>query len=131
VPPEPAAVALPLIVHAGDYERVHYALVLASGGAAIDRKPILFFTGPAVVALIDWTRLDGSERDAQFRANGVAGYEELLAACAALGVRIIACEMALKARGHAAGALRRDITIEIAGVVTLLQAAGSAGVTFI
>lgn len=129
MPPEPTI--LPIIVHAEDFERVHYALVLASGAAAIDRRPILFFTGPALVALIDWRRLRGAEIDAQFRARGVVGFEELLAACAALGVRIIACEMALKARGFVASELRRDIAIEVAGVVTLLNAAGNAGVTFI
>jgi peroxiredoxin family protein len=127
VPPE----TLPLIVHAPSFERVHYALVLASGAAAIDKKPILFFTGPAIQALIDWRRLDGAEIDAQFRANGVAGFEELFAACAALGVRVIACEMALKGRGFAVAELRSDVAIEIAGVVTLLNAAAGAGITFI
>lgn len=127
----PDAASLPIIVHAGSFERVHYALVLASGAAAIGRKPILFFTGPALLALVEWQRLDGAEADAQFRGQGVAGFEELLAACAALGVRIIACEMALKARGIKAAQLRRDIAIEIAGIVTLLGAAPGVGVTFI
>jgi peroxiredoxin family protein len=127
VPPD----TLPLIVHAPSFERVHYALVLASGAAAIDKQPILFFTGPAIEALIDWRRLDGAEIDAQFQANGVAGFEELLAACVALGGRFIACEMALKARGFAAAELRPDVAIEIAGVVTLLNAAAGAGITFI
>ena len=127
----PDSSPLPIVVHAPGFERVHYALVLASGGAAIGRKPILFFTGPALLALVDWQRLDGSDQDRQFRAQGVAGFEELLAACAALGVRIIACEMGLKARGLATAELRTDIEIEIAGVVTLLAAAGPIGITFI
>ena len=127
----PDSSPLPIIIHAPEFERVHYALVLASGGAAIGRKPILFFTGPALLALIDWQRLEGADQDARLRAQGVAGFEELLAACAGLGVRIIACEMALKARGLAAAQLRADIAIEIAGVVTLLGAAGPAGITFI
>ena len=127
----PDASPLPIIVHAPGFERVHYALVLASGGAAIGRKPILFFTGPAVLALVDWQRLDGADQDRRFRAQGVAGFEELLAACASLNVRIIACEMALKARGLAQTELRSDIAIEIAGVVTLLGAAGPVGITFI
>jgi len=129
VPPDSAS--LPIIVHAESFERVHYALVLASGGAAIDRRPILFFTGPALVALIDWRRLPGAEFDAQFRAKNIAGFEELLDVCVSLGVRFIACEMAMKARGFAASDLRPDITIEAAGVVTLLNAAGSTGITFI
>ena len=122
---------LPVIVHSQSFERVHYALVLASGAAAIGRKPILFFTGPALLALVDWRRLDGADSDAGFRAQGVAGFEELLAACVSLGVRIIACEMALKARGLASAQLRSDVAIEIAGVVTLLGAAGGAGITFV
>lgn len=127
----PDASPLPIIVHAPGFERVHYALVLASGAAAMGRKPILFFTGPALLALVDWQRLDGADQDRRFRAQGVAGFEELLAACASLGVRIIACEMALKARGLAPAELRSDIVIETAGVVTLLGAAGAVGITFI
>ena len=127
----PDGSALPVIVHAASFERVHYALVLASGAAAIGRKPVLFFTGPALLALIDWQRLEDSEADSRFRGRGVAGFEELLQACAALGVRFIACEMALKARGLAAAELRQDVEIEIAGVVTLLGAASGVGVTFI
>lgn len=129
MPPESSA--LPIIVQAPAFERVHYALVLASGAAAIGRKPLLFFTGPALAALIDWQHLDGAEQEASFRAHGVAGFEELLAACAALGVRFIACEMALKARCHTESDLRKDIAIEVAGVVTLLGAAGGTGITFI
>jgi peroxiredoxin family protein len=132
--------ALSIAVHSGAFERVHYALVMASAAAASDRKATLFFTGQAVHAVTQaggrpgWHALaappDGAAaRDAALRDRRVAGFEELLAACAELKVRMIVCEMALRAAGldAATGILRHDLPLEVAGVVTFLnQGAGGA-----
>ena len=123
--------ALALAVHAGAFERVHYALVMASAAAAIGRSAVLFFTGEAVRALVDWQDLPGAEQDARLVARGVAGFEELLEACRELGVRFIACEMALRAAGLRAEELRTDLPIEVAGVVTFLEAASDGQLLFI
>ena len=126
---------LALIVQSGGYDRVHYALVLAAGAAAIGRPAILFFTGRALRALLPdgWRTLDAAddgtgpaERDAVLAARGVADFETLLAACRDLDVRMIACEMGLRAEGLEGAALRPDLTVERAGVVTLLTEAGGA-----
>jgi peroxiredoxin family protein len=128
-------------VHAGEFDRVHYALVMASAAAASDRRVTLFFTGDAVRAVVrgsgdapGWHTLRTASDaavtcDADFRARRVAGFEELLSACTELGVRMIVCEMALRAAGldPSAGVLRHDLKLEIAGVVTFLnQGAGGA-----
>lgn len=136
--------ALSIAVHAGEFDRVHYALVMASAAAASDRRVTLFFTGRAIAAVaaggpsptggltIGWHALearpeDAVTRDATLRARGVAGFEELLTACRELGVRLIVCEMALRAAGLETRALRADLTLERAGVVTFLnQGAGGA-----
>jgi len=132
--------ALSIAVHAGEFDRVHYALVMASAAAASDRRVTLFFTGHAIAAVaaggtgltVGWHALearpqDAVTRDATLRARGVAGFEELLAACRELGVRLIVCEMALRAAGLEAQALRPDLALERAGVVTFLnQGAGGA-----
>lgn len=132
--------ALSIAVHAGEFDRVHYALVMASAAAASDRRVTLFFTGHAVAAVAaggkgltaGWHALearpeDAMTRDATLRARGVAGFEELLGACRDLGVRLIVCEMALRAAGLDAAALRGDLALEHAGVVTFLnQGAGGA-----
>ena len=53
--PEPALDAGPdklsVLVLSGAYERVHYALVLASAAGAIGKPTTLFFTGQALLAL--------------------------------------------------------------------------------
>lgn len=115
---------LSIAIHAGTFERIHYALVMASAALAVNRPATLFVTGDAVAALQDWRKLPGAERDAVWRGRGVAGFEELLAACRDLGARVIVCEMALRAAGLTPGDLRVDLPIEVAGVVTFLQGGG-------
>jgi len=121
---------LALIVQSGGYDRVHYALVLASGAAATDRPVTLFFTGRALAALLDgegWHALDPADdgtapsaRDAQLAARGVGTLPELMEACGQLGVRFIACEMGWRALGIERPRMRPDLAVEVAGVVTLL-----------
>jgi peroxiredoxin family protein len=121
---------LALIVQAGGYDRVHYALVMAAAACASGRRVVLFFTGRALLALLEgkgWHRLDVSDdgssaanRDAALAARGVATFEELLAACSELGVRIIACEMGWRALDMDDPPLRQEATIETAGAVTFL-----------
>jgi peroxiredoxin family protein len=128
---------LSLVVFAGGFDRVHYALVMASAAAATNRKTTLFFTGRAVLALKGndgWRELDpaddGSspqERNAHFGCNGLAEFEELLESCVALGVTIMVCEMALKAIGLDASALRSDVPVVSGGVVTFLNDAPAGG----
>jgi peroxiredoxin family protein len=132
--PDVAAPGLALIVASGAFERVHFALVLASAAAAIGRPAVLFFTLAALDALVrpaddgspGWrtmTAADGRTAgalDDGYAARGVATFEELLSACVSLGVRVIVCEMGLRARGLSAAELRDDVPTEVAGVVTLL-----------
>lgn len=123
---------LAVIVHAGGYDRVHYALAMVSAAAATTRPATLFLTGRALRVLLDddgWTGLDPADdgtppaaRDAALAARGVATMGELLEACAALGVRMIACEMGWRALGMERPALRPDLHVETAGLVTLLGA---------
>ncbi|TSD84436.1 hypothetical protein FFK22_032720 [Mycobacterium sp. KBS0706] len=114
--------ALSIVVFDGRFDRVHYALVLASAAAATNRRATLFFTGQALRALLPegWRRLDGGAeaQEADFASRRVATFAELMEACRALGVRFIACEMGLRALGLAAAELA--VPAEIAGVVTLL-----------
>lgn len=140
-----AAPGLGVIVFSGDFERVHYALVMASAAAAVGRPVMLFFTMAGLQAIrrpdadgrAAWQQLPGGsdaagaatggDVDGRFRASGVAGFEELLSACVSFGVRFLACEMGLKAVGLDRDALREDLPIEQGGVVTLLAAVGRNG----
>jgi peroxiredoxin family protein len=135
---------LGLILLSGCFDRVHYGLAMASSAAALERPATLLATQGALRALVaedadgrpGWAGLplspelmapglaDGGALDARNRARGVAGFEELLQACGALGVELIACEMGLRAEGIAASALRRDLPIQRAGLATLLARPG-------
>lgn len=118
---------LSLVVFSGDFERVHYALAMAAGAVASNHAVTLFFTMGAARALVDWRTLPGAEADETLRARGVAGFEELLEACVALGVAVMVCEMGLRALGIDAGALRPDVPVTAGGIVTFLADASKDG----
>jgi peroxiredoxin family protein len=132
---------LSLVVLAGDYDRVHYALSMASCAAAVDRPVTLFFTMGALRALKrdaggvpGWTQLGPASngrapalRDSDHAEAGLATFEELLAACVELGVTIMVCEMGLRAEGLAADDLRDDVSLAEGGLVTFLAGAGASG----
>ncbi len=126
---------LGLIVFSPSYERVHYALAIAAAALASGRAVTLFFAMGACRALEaaapdgrpGWTRLAGTAdqpdpaaADAALRGRGLGGFEELLAACVALGAGVMVCEMGLRALDLAAAALRTDVPVRPGGLVTLL-----------
>lgn len=134
--PEPIG-KLSVVVFSGTFERVHYALVMASAAAAVGRKATLFFTMDACRALLaetGWRALpvegdaaDAVAMDADFQAKGVGTFEELLAACVEMGVTFMVCEMGLRARGLEDATLRSDVTLATGGVVTFLNDAEKDG----
>jgi peroxiredoxin family protein len=111
-----------VILRAGDYERAHYALALASAALAVNKPAVLFFTMGGIRALMGPPpALDDWHRDALNRERGVGDFETLLAACVELGARFIVCEMGLRSLSLDAASLRRDVPFTIAGIVTLLE----------
>jgi peroxiredoxin family protein len=128
---------LSIIVATARFETAHYALALAASQLSLGRKATLFYTLGACRALLPpesgWMRLpadggrEGAARDAEYRARGVGGYDELFSACVELGARLIVCEMGLRAEALSDGALRRDARIEVAGIATLLEDATERG----
>jgi len=135
---------LGLILLSGCFDRVHYGLAMASAAAALERPVTLFATLAATRAFVaegadgrpGWASLplsaelaepglpDGAALDARYRARGVAGFEELLQACVALGVEVMVCEMGLRALDLEAQALRADVPIRAGGLATLLGLGG-------
>lgn len=114
--------SLGILLLSGGHERAHYALVLATGAAAIGREVVLFATN-AGCRLFDATRpLEADPRETLLAERGVAGLGTLLAAAGELGIRRIACEAGLRAEGMELAALAPGV--EVAGVVTFLSAVG-------
>ena len=134
------AADLGVIVFSGTFERVHYALVLATSAVAVGGRATLFFTHDAVRSLVEgdgWRLLPaaggalGGEVDEGYARRGVATFGELLEAAVALDVRVIACEMGLRVARLARADLRSDVPIEVAGVVTLLADPAAGRLVFI
>jgi peroxiredoxin family protein len=135
---------LSVILLSGCFDRIHYGLALASAAAALERPVTLFATLAATRAFLGadqdgrpgWAArplsaeltaqglVDGAALDARNRERGVAGFEELLQACAGLGVEFIVCEMGLRAEGLRVDQLRSDLPIQRAGLATLLARKG-------
>ncbi len=116
--------ALGIVLISGGHERAHYALVLATGAAALGRSVILFATNQGCHALrVDWSGLADAGRDAAVRAAGVAGFDELRDAAVELGVRLMVCESGLAMAGLAAAPGLLD-GVERSGVVGFLHAVG-------
>lgn len=104
---------------------MHAAFMLAASAAALDRPVAVFATGEGLAGLAR----DAPDRaDARLRAAGVAGVAELRDACRALGVRLLACDAALKAAGLPQEALAAGV--EVAGMTTFLAAADGQLVSF-
>ncbi len=133
---------LSIVVFAGHYDKVHYALVMASAAAAVSRPVTLFFTMLACRALRRagddgkpaWRDLPlseeegtGGDKDDAYAAMKVATFEELLQSCVQMGVKFMVCEMGLRASSLEGEPLRDDIPLEAGGVVTFLADASKDG----
>jgi uncharacterized protein len=115
--------SLGILLLSGASSRIHAALMLATTAAALGRHVVLFATDAGVSALLAEAAA-GQEpaEEARRRALGIATCAELRAAAVELGVRLIACETALRLAGIAASS--RAPCVEVAGMATLLGAAG-------
>lgn len=128
---------LSLVVFSGSFEKVHYALVMASAALASGRDVTLFFTMEASRALLapsGWrhlrTEAEGATAtsiDLSYATRGIGTFEELLGACASLNAKFMVCEMGLRALGLENQATRDELSIETGGVVTFLNDAQQNG----
>lgn len=120
---------LGILLLSGDHDRAHYALVLATGAAAIGRQVVVFATNAGCRLFLADTPLLADAREALLAARGVATLAILADAAAELGIRRIACEAGLKAEGLDPAALAPGV--EVAGVVTFLAATGAGQIVTI
>ncbi len=132
---------LNLIVFSGEFDKVHYALAMASAALAINIPVTLFFTmrgidgllktpdggPPAWHDLVSTDGRSGIEAESDNIERGAASFAELLEACSALGAEFMVCEMGLRAIGRGRDEVRDDIEIVDGGLVTFYQGAGSDG----
>jgi peroxiredoxin family protein len=124
---------LALALHSDQPDRAHYALVLAAAAAAIDRKVIIFFAGPSILAATSapgWRGLPGAEAfQARCETSKIAGFPELLEAIDALGVERLACELALALADLKSDQLSPGVAV--GGAVTFLTRAKDSETLFV
>ena len=137
--------SLSLVVLSAEFDKVHYAVAMASAAAALGREARLFFTMGALHALRKpdargkpgWYGMragDGrpaAEVDAAYKRAGIGDFETLLAACSELGVGLMVCEMGLTAFALARSELRAELGIEEGGLATLLMRANDGQIVFV
>jgi len=104
------------------HEAAQLALMTAAAAAALGRPVALFCTGAGIHLLRADAPLAADAREALAASRGVAGTAELLEAAAPLGIRLLACDAALRMAGLEAAALAEGV--EVAGLVTFLAAVG-------
>ncbi|GAB0114191.1 hypothetical protein [Acidisoma sp. C75] len=121
--------ALAILLISGSHERAHYAFALAAGAAALGRSALIFATNGGCRALCaDWSGLEDAARDAAIQGRGLAGLDDLRAACVELGVRFRACEAGLRAEAIAPARLMAEA--EPSGIAAFLaESAGAQLVT--
>ena len=115
--------ALGVLLRAGGHDAAHYALVAATGAAAIGRPVVLFATNAGCRLFLRDPPLLAEPREALLAARGVAGIAILAEAAAELGIRRIACEAGLRAEAIDPADLAPGV--EVAGIVTFLNAVGA------
>lgn len=116
---------LSLIVQSGDFDRVHYALVLASAALAVGKPVTLFFTMQGTRALTPgWA---DAAKEKKLSEAGLATFAELLEACRELDAKFMVCELGLRVEGLTADDLRSDIVVAEGSAVSFLADASATG----
>ena len=116
---------LSLIIQSGEFNRVHYGLVMASAALATGKDVTLFFTMDGTRA-ITLGFADGPQ-EKMLAQKGLATFEELLIACAEMDATFMVCEMGMRATAGSRGQLRTDIKITEGSAVSFLADASANG----
>ncbi|MEE2996738.1 MAG: DsrE family protein [Pseudomonadota bacterium] len=116
---------LSLIIQSGEFNRVHYGLVMASAALATGKDVTLFFTMDGTRA-ITLGFADGPQ-EKMLAQKGLATFEELLIACAEMDATFMVCEMGMRATAVSRGQLRTDIKITEGSAVSFLADASANG----
>jgi len=116
---------LSVIIQSGDFDRVHYALVMASAALATGRPVTLLFTMEGTRALIHG--FADVPQETMLAQENLATFEELIAACSEMDAKFMVCEMGLRATGINRPRLRTDIDITDGSAVSFLGDASADG----
>lgn len=116
---------LSLIIQSGEFDRVHYALVMASAALATGKDVTLFFTMEGTRAIIPG--FADVPQETMLAQKNLATFEELIAACAEMDATFMVCEMGLRSTGIKRPQLRPDLRITEGSAVSFLADASADG----
>ena len=116
---------LSLIIQSGEFNRVHYGLVMASAALATGKDVTLFFTMDGTRAITPG--FADVPQETVLAQQNLATFEELLAACAEMDATFMVCEMGMRATAVGRGQLRTDIKITEGSAVSFLADASANG----
>ncbi len=128
-----------LLMMSADAERVHMALMVGATASAMGR-PVTFFFSKAAIRFLTpdgWQAMKTStghpapSMDAALEAKGVADSGVLMDGLAALDVRFVACETALREHDIEAVELIQRPAVEVSGLADVIEkGAGGDWLTF-
>lgn len=118
---------LSIVVFSGGYDKVHYALAMASAAAAVDRPVTLFFTMEAIRAIAARGAPDWTAEEQANKIKGIATMAELWEACGQLDVTVLVCTMGLRSVGLTSADLRAEAGAKEGGIVAFLNDASRDG----
>lgn len=110
---------LGILLRSEGHEAAHYALVLATGAAAIGRPVTLFATNSGLALFRPGSPLLQDPREVLLTERGVADIGTLWEAAQDLGLRLIACEAGMRTEGL--GPADMADGVEIGGVITFFE----------
>ncbi len=116
---------LSLIIQSGDFDRIHYGLVMASAALATGKPVTLFFTMEGTRALV--AGFSDAPQETMLEKKNLATFEELLIACAEMKARFMVCEMGMRSNSINREQLRGDISITEGSAVSFLADASENG----
>jgi len=116
---------LSLIIQSGEFNRVHYGLVMASAALATGKDVTLFFTMDGTRAITPG--FADVPKETVLAQKNLATFEELIAACAEMDATFMVCEMGMRATAVGRGQLRTDIKITEGSAVSFLADASENG----
>ncbi len=130
---------LTLVMISAEADRIHMALMMGATAAAVGR-PVTYFFSKAAIRFLrpeGWSALktadgiSGQQMDAVLIEKGVADTGVLLDGLAALDVRFVACESALREHDIDPTSLMSRPAVEVSGLADIMEkGAGGDWLTF-
>lgn len=135
-----------VVLHSGDFDRIHYGLVMATTAAALGKQVTVFVTMRACRAFTcdeGWRQLSLSsgvggievttpeQLEDYLGAHNMATFHELLEAAKELSIRFVVCEMGLRAERLVFEALDASFGFVVGGMAGFLQQATAGAIVMV